>query len=162
MKKWIAILIVALLLVGCSKSPLENNQNNSIVEKENDHEVIEQSSSDTKDEIESVTFEPDNEYIKITSIDTSACKHENGYYSGNLYYVVETTQKYIDEYGDYFFREFYFGFYNEKGVLVGEEITHLNCSYDRPYVSEGRGYVLFQSQYNISEVKLLKIVCYKS
>ena len=69
---------------------------------------------------ESVTLEGENEYMIVDAIDISDCTLENGYFSGMMTFTSHTTQKYIDEYGDYFYRQIYFGFYNENGDLLNE------------------------------------------
>ena len=108
---------------------------------------------------ESVTLEGENEYMLVDAIDISDCTLENGYFSGMMTFTSHTTQKYIDEYGDYFYRQIYFGFYNENGDLVGDEVAQDNCVYDREYVWENSTYVMISTKSPISAVKVLKIVC---
>ena len=108
---------------------------------------------------EPVTLEGESEYMIVDAIDISGCTLENGYFSGMMTFTSHTTQKYIDEYGDYFYRQIYFGFYNENGELVGDEVAQDNCVYDREYVWESSTYVMFSTNSPISSVKVLKIVC---
>lgn len=114
-----------------------------------------------KDNSDSITLEPDNEYMKISGIDISDCKMSDGYFQGTITYIAHTTQKYVDKYDDYFFRQVYFGFYNENGDLVGEEFSQDNHVYSREYTNENSVYVYVTSSKTITEVKVTKIVIEK-
>ena len=108
-----------------------------------------------------VTLEGENEYFIISDIDTSECEYENGYYSGKVYFNSHTTQKYIDVYGEYFYREITFSFYSEDGTLVADETTWENCVYNREYTHDSYTYVMFASKKPITEIKVSKIVLSK-
>lgn len=158
MRKLVGILLSLSLLVsvaGCS------NGNENSEGLDNDGTKKESEISATEKKVESVTFEADNAYMQISSIDISACVYENGYFSGELSYIQKTTEQYVEAYDDYFFRQIYFGFYNEKGNLVGEEIAQNNHIYSREYTSEENTYVMVSSKNPIKEVKVTKIVCEK-
>lgn len=110
---------------------------------------------------DTVTLESDNEYVQVTAIDFSNCVYEDGYFIGNVSYIVHTTDKYVAEYDEYFYRQIYFGFYNEDGDLVGDTITQANYIYSREYTAENETYVMIASTKPITEVKVIKIVCEK-
>ena len=117
--------------------------------------------SETDNSSDEVTLQPDNEYMIISNIDISECTQSDGYFSGFITFTSKTTQKYVDEYDDYFYRQIYFGFYNEDGELVGDEVVQNNYLYSREYTEEDSDYVLVSSKKTISEVKVLKIVIEK-
>ena len=85
----------------------------------------------------------------------------DGYFSGFITFNSKTTQKYVDEYNDYFYRQIYFGFYSEDGELIGDEIAQNNYVYSREYTSEESAYVMVSSTKDVFEVKVLKIVLEK-
>ena len=109
-----------------------------------------------------VTLDADNDYFIISDIDFSECTYENGYFKGYIKYNSHTTNKYVEKYDNYFFREIYFGFYNENGTLVEEESTWNNYIYAREYESDESTYVIVGSSTPIKEVKVTKIVLSKS
>lgn len=167
MKKLWAVLFAAIMLISlaaCSKQVTDQSMNQADNQSTNQPEdkSAEQPSEDQSQEDEThktITLEADNEYLIISAIDISDCKLENGYFTGDMTFIAQTTQKYIDEYFDYRGRQIYFGFYNENGDLVGDKIVQHNCVYDREYTWEDSTYVMVRSKYDISEVKVLKIVC---
>lgn len=166
MKKLLAILLAAIMLLSataCNKQATDQSTSQSA---DQSSDISSEQLTDEPEEKEedephkTITFETDNEYMEITSIDTSECTWEDGQYSGWISYVITTKQKYIDEYfDDYRGRQIYFGFYTEDGELVGDSIDRSNLIYDREYTRENRAYVSISSKHNISEVKVLKFVC---
>lgn len=110
---------------------------------------------------DTVILEADNKYMEIGSIDISQCEYEDGWFSGHIYFIQRTTQAYVDEYDDYFYRQVYIGFYNTQGELVSEEIAQNNYIYSREYVSEEDEYVLFATSKEVVEAKVLKIAIKK-
>ena len=161
MRKLLAILLATIMLVSttaCNKQATDQSTSQS----DNQSSQSEDQSENQSEEDEphkTITLEPDNEYMKVSSIDISNCKLEDGYFSGTMTYISETTQKYIDEYGDYGYRQIYFRFYNENGDLVGDDIDQNNCVYDREYVWQGEAYVMFSCASDVSKVEVYKIVC---
>lgn len=165
MKKFLALLLATIMLLSataCNKQATDQSTNQSA---DQSSDVSSEQLTDEPEEKEedephkTITLEPDNEYMKVSLIDISDCKLEDGYFSGTMTYVSETTQKYIDEYYDYGYRQIYFRFYNENGDLLGDAISQNNCVYDREYVWDGQVYVSFSTKYDVAEVKVYKIVC---
>lgn len=160
MKKLNVVVILLLMcfsLVACS-SPKEGQTSSEST-------GLTQSSTETENEsdakTEQIVLEPDNPYVEVSDIDFSSCKYENGYFTGEISYTSHTTQKYVDEYNDYFYRQIYFGFYDESGNLVGDEIFQDNYLYSREYTYSGTDYVMVATNDEISKVEVLKIVCEK-
>ena len=161
MKKILSIFLMFMLmfnLIGCSMgdeslSDAQDTDNQS--KDETDSDVTEQGNK------EIITLNPENEYMKVHSIDTSSCEYEDGYFSGEISFISDTTEKYVEEYDEYYYREIYFGFYNINGELVGEEVAQNNYIYSREYTTENTTNVLVSSKHEISDVKVLKIVCEK-
>lgn len=166
MKKIICLLTAAclpLLITGCSNSgshdTTREGSSSSIINESSTTDEL--GTNSNKEEAGQLILESDNEYMVISSIDISSCEHTDGYFSGEMTYISQTTQKYVDEYDDYFYRQIYFGFYNANGDLVGEEIAQNNYTYSREYTSEESTYVMVASKEEIVEAKVLKIVCEK-
>ncbi len=164
MKKSILLVIMAILMLfstACKNDNENKNSESSMSETSNGYDDVTETTEKTDPQNEQITLEPDNEYMIISNIDISSCKNEEGYFSGEMTFTSKTTQKYVDEYDEYFYRQIYFGFYNEKGDLVGDEIAQNNYIYSREYISEESTYVMVSSKYDIVEAKVLKIVCEK-
>lgn len=160
MKKltFVVISLIICIALGACSSP-KNGQMSS------ESTGLTQSSAETKNEsgaeAEQIVLEPDNPYVEVSNIDFSSCKYENGYFTGEMSYTSHTTQKYVDEYNDYFYRQIYFGFYDESGNLVGDEISQDNYLYSREYTYSSTDHVMVSTNGKISKVEVLKIVCKK-
>ncbi len=155
-KKNIILLVITVLLfvVSCGCGYSNDNDSDTIADTSNN-------ASKTNNSSMQVTLQPDNEYMIISDIDTSECEQADGYFSGFITFNSKTTQKYVDEYNDYFYRQIYFGFYSEDGELIGDEIAQNNYVYSREYTSEESAYVMVSSTKDVFEVKVLKIVLEK-
>ena len=164
MKKSILLVIMAILMLfsaACTNNNENQNPESNISETANGYNNIVETTENTDSQNDQITLDPDNEYMIISNIDISSCKNEDGYFSGEITFTSKTTQKYVDEYNEYFYRQIYFGFYNENGDLVGDEIAQNNYIYSREYISEESTYVIVSSKYDIVEARVLKIVCEK-
>lgn len=153
----VILLFMCILLVACS-SPKEG-------QTPSESTGLTQLSAETENEsgaeVEQIVLEPDNPYVEVSNIDFSSCKYENGYFTGEMCYTSHTTQKYVDEYNDYFYRQIYFGFYDESGNLVGDEISQDNYLYSREYTYSSTDHVMVATNRKIFKVEVLKIVCEK-
>ncbi len=154
------LVMITLVLSACGKTPSNETNSNEQTQSEANARATEKSPENpvSAKEIKSVTLEADNEYYTISEIDFSDCKYEDGLFSGYIKFHEHTTQKYIDEYSEYFYRRIFFGFYAENGRLVTEESAQSNCVYSREYQEDDSNYVVFTSNSPITEVKVTKIV----
>lgn len=162
MKKLLLILVTSIILVSttaCNNqaTDLSSDSSSSSSINEPEYESTNQSEEDVS--TQTITLEADNDYMIISSIDISDCKLEDSYFKGNMTFVSKTTQKYVDEYNDYVFRQIFFEFFDENGDLIGSDVAQNNYIYEREYVWTGETYVMIRTNHNVSEVKVVKIVC---
>ena len=152
MKKLLLILVASIILVpttACNNQTTDlssDSPSNSSINKP-EYESTSQSEEDASPQ--TITLEADNDYMIISSIDISDCKLEDGYFKGKMTFVSKTTQKYVDEYNDYAFRQIFFEFFDENGDLVGSDVAQNNYIYEREYVWNGEAYVMIRTDHNI-------------
>lgn len=141
MKKFLVLglVLMCLFVTGCGKK-----------------EPSTDGGSKSKKKYSYVTLQPDNEYYTVTDLDFSKCKYENGYFSGQIYFNITTTDKYVEKYNDYGYIKIFFEFIDSENKVVAVESIWKAYLYEED-IEQDYDHFMVESKNPIKDVKIKKL-----